>query len=94
MNITFLFFYREGEKEREEKFGGGSERHYSRGGIEKTIYSVYREKNIFGLSREQYIRFIKKTIYSVYRENNIFGLEGFQVVPASPSGRGEAYDQN
>jgi hypothetical protein len=27
-------------------------------------------------------------------ENNIFGLEGSQAMPASPSGRGKAYDQN
>jgi hypothetical protein len=27
-------------------------------------------------------------------ENNIFGLEGSQAVPASPSGRSKAYDQN
>jgi hypothetical protein len=28
------------------------------------------------------------------QENNIFGLEGSQAVPASPSARGKAYDQN
>jgi hypothetical protein len=26
--------------------------------------------------------------------NNIFGFEGSQAVPASPSGRGKAYDQS
>jgi hypothetical protein len=28
------------------------------------------------------------------RENNIFGLKGSHAAPASPSGRGKAYDQN
>jgi hypothetical protein len=36
MSIIFLSFI---EREREEKFGGGSERNYT-GGVEKTISSV------------------------------------------------------
>jgi hypothetical protein len=46
-----------------------------------------RKETFSGCSERHYIE-------GGVQENNIFGLEGSQAVPASPSDRDKAYDQN